>query len=94
MKSVLLGEQGQEGPFLRAVAPLFDHVDPERVLLLTDAGLLHPWLRVRALESHFHDRIHGPTVVFYPGRRHGSSLMYLGFYSEDGDYRSSLLGGL
>lgn len=93
MKAVLIGEQ-EAGPYVQALSPLFDDEDPRRVLLLTDAGLLHPWLRVRALESHFHDRIHGPTVVFYPGRRAGSSLMYLGFYTEDGDYRSTLLGGL
>jgi hypothetical protein len=33
--------------------------------------MLHPYFRVRAIESALHDRVSVPTVVFYPGRRVG-----------------------
>jgi hypothetical protein len=66
---------------------------PGRLLLLTDAALLHPWFRLRPLESWVHRYVRCPTVVFYPGRRSGThGLQYLGFYAEDANYRSKLIG--
>lgn len=65
-----------------------------RLLLLTGAALLHPFFRVRAIESLVHDRVACPTVLFYPGTRVGQfGLRFLGFYSEDANYRSSIIGG-
>ncbi len=60
----------------------------------TDAALLHPFFRVRTIESLVHDRVACPTVLFYPGTRVGQlGLRFLGFYSEDANYRSSIVGG-
>ena len=68
---------------------------PNTVVFLTDAELLHPYFRVRSLESALHDRIGVRTVVLYPGRRAGQfGLHFLGFYPEDSNYRATLIGGL
>jgi hypothetical protein len=65
------------------------------VILLTEAELLHPWFRTRAIESRLHDRVKTPTVIFYPGERSGQyGLKFLGFYPLDGNYRSTLTGGI
>lgn len=74
------------------------HLEPPRqqkLVFLTDAAMLHPYFRVRALESGLHDRVRVPTVLFYPGRRSGQyGLYFLGFYPVDGNYRSTLVGGI
>ena len=63
--------------------------------LLTEAELLHPYFRTRAIESALTGRVRHPTVIFYPGRRVGQyGLHFLGYYPEDGNYRSTLIGGL
>lgn len=65
------------------------------VVLLTEAELLHPWFRTRTIESRLHDQVKTPTVIFYPGARSGQyGLRFLDFYPVDGNYRSTLLGGL
>ena len=65
------------------------------VVLLTEAELLHPYFRTRTIESRLHDRVKVPTVIFYPGRRSGQyGLHFLDFYPVDGNYRSTLLGGM
>lgn len=80
---------------VKRVASLVERERPGRVVFLTDTEMLHPYFRVRVLESTLHDRIHVPTVVFYPGRRSGQfGLHFLGFYAEDGNYRATLIGGL
>lgn len=67
---------------------------PGRLLLLTDAALLHPFFRVRVIEESVHDQVMAPTVLFYPGRRIGEyGLSFLGFYPEDPNYRSTVVGG-
>ena len=64
------------------------------VVLLTDAEMLHPYFRTRAIEGKLHDRVQVPTVIFYPGRRSGQyGLHFLEFYPVDGNYRSTLIGG-
>jgi hypothetical protein len=98
--SDVLRDDAEPKPFAlpglaRTLGPLLEDETPGRLLLLTDAGLLHPWFRVRTLEVWFHDRIRCPTVLFYPGRRVGQfGLQFLGFYPEDGKYRSTIVGGL
>jgi bacteriophage exclusion system BrxB-like protein len=90
VRDVLRAETG----LVETVAEYVAQPIPDRVLFLTDAGLVHPYFRLRSLESGLHDRVHVPTVVFYPGRRSGQyGLHFLGFYSVDGNYRSTLLGG-
>lgn len=86
-------EQGRAG-LVAALAPFVEDETPRRVLLLTDAALLHPWFRVRTFEASLTNRIRCQTVLFYPGTRQGTTgLEFLGFYPENGTYRSTLLGG-
>lgn len=85
----------EENALVRRVAALVETPRPATVLFLTETEMLHPYFRVRALESALHDRIAVPTVVFYPGRRSGQfGLHFLDFYPEDGNYRATLIGGL
>jgi hypothetical protein len=63
------------------------------LILVTDLEALHPYLRVRTLESDLQGKFHAPTVFLYPGTRTGKTgLKFLGFYKEDGDYRSVHIG--
>jgi Domain of unknown function (DUF1788) len=80
---------------LSIVVEVVESAPEGTVVLLTEAELLHPYFRTRTIESHLHDRVKGPTVIFYPGRRSGQyGLHFLDFYPVDGNYRSTLLGGL
>jgi BREX protein BrxB len=80
---------------VRAVSDCVSSARPHTIVFLTDACALHPYFRARALEAGLHDNIKVPTVLFYPGRRSGQyGLHFLGFYPFDGNYRSTLLGGL
>jgi len=64
------------------------------ILLVTDLEALHPYLRIGAIEAQLQGKFHVPTVFFYPGTRSGKTrLSFLGFYPEDGNYRSVHVGG-
>ena len=64
------------------------------ILLVTDLEALHPYTRIGALESQLYGKFTIPTVFFYPGERTGKTrLSFLGFYPEDGNYRSVHIGG-
>ena len=64
------------------------------IVLVTDLEALHPYLRIGAIEAQLQGKFHVPTVFLYPGTRSGkSSLRFLGFYPEDGNYRSVHVGG-
>lgn len=66
----------------------------DAILLVTDLEALHPYLRIGAIEAQLQGRFHVPTVFFYPGVRTGKTrLKFLGFYPEDGNYRSVHIGG-
>jgi hypothetical protein len=85
----------EDGALIARIAALVEAPRPDTVLFLTETEMLHPYFRVRVLESALHDRIKVPTVVFYPGRRSGQfGLHFLDFYPEDGNYRATLIGGL
>lgn len=89
VRDVLRGDNA----FAEAVAPYVAKTVPNRVVFFTDTGLVHPYFRVRALESTLHDRVKVPAIIFYPGRRSGQyGLHFLGFYPVDGNYRSTLIG--
>lgn len=67
---------------------------PSSVLLVTDLEALHPYLRIGAIESQLQGKFNVPTVFLYPGVRTGkTSLRFLGFYPDDGNYRSVHVGG-
>lgn len=64
------------------------------ILLVTDLEALHPYMRIGAIESNLAGRFTVPTVFLYPGERTGKTrLRFLGFYNEDGNYRSVHVGG-
>lgn len=64
------------------------------LLLVTDLEALHPYLRIGTIESNLQGKFHVPTVFLYPGVRTGKTrLKFLGFYPEDGNYRSVHVGG-
>ena len=68
--------------------------DPNAIVLVTDLEALHPYLRIGAIEAQLQGKFHIPTVFFYPGIRTGKTrLRFLGFYPEDGNYRSVHVGG-
>jgi hypothetical protein len=67
---------------------------PKTIVLVTDLEALHPYLRIGAIEAQLQGKFHVPTVFFYPGIRTGKTrLRFLGFYPEDGNYRSVHVGG-
>ncbi|XOV89813.1 MAG: BREX protein BrxB domain-containing protein [Pseudomonadota bacterium] len=67
---------------------------PNTILLVTDVEALHPYMRIGSIESQLQGKFHVPTVFFYPGTRTGKTqLKFLGFYPEDGNYRSVHVGG-
>ena len=64
------------------------------ILLVTDVEALHPYMRIGSIESQLQGKFHVPTVFLYPGVRTGKTqLKFLGFYPEDGNYRSVHVGG-
>ena len=64
------------------------------LLLVTDLEALHPYMRIGAVESQLYGKFSVPTVFLYPGERTGKTrLKFLGFYPEDGNYRSVHVGG-
>jgi hypothetical protein len=68
--------------------------DPDAIVLVTDLEALHPYLRIGAIEAQLQGKFHLPTIFFYPGVRTGRTrLRFLGFYPEDGNYRSVHVGG-
>lgn len=68
--------------------------DPASIVLVTDLEALHPYMRIGSIESSLYGEFKVPTVFLYPGERTGKTrLKFLGFYSEDGNYRSEHVGG-
>ena len=65
----------------------------KNILLITDIEAIHPYLRIGSIENKLQGRFHVPTIFFYPGVRSGTRLKFLGFYPEDGNYRSVHVGG-
>ncbi|HZK55562.1 MAG TPA: BREX protein BrxB domain-containing protein [Desulfosporosinus sp.] len=64
------------------------------ILLVTDLEALHPYMRIGAIENQLQGKFSSPTVFLYPGIRTGKTrLKFLGFYQEDGNYRSVHVGG-
>lgn len=68
--------------------------DPNSLILVTDLEALHPYMRIGAIEAGLQGKFNVPTVFLYPGVRTGKTrLKFLGFYPEDGNYRSLHVGG-
>ena len=61
----------------------------QSILLVTDMEALHPYLLIGTIESQLYGSFKSPTIFLYPGERTGKTrLKFLGFYPEDGNYRS------
>ena len=58
------------------------------VLLITDVEAIHPFIRFGPVEQKIYGKVEVPIMVLYPGEISGSALKFLGFYPEDGNYRS------
>jgi len=85
----------QNNALVEKVATRIAAGNDKTIYLLTESELLHPYYRTRAIESALVGRVPHPTIIFYPGRRVGQyGLHFLDFYPEDGNYRSTLIGGL
>lgn len=66
----------------------------DAILFVTDLEALHPYLRVGTIEQQLQGRFTVPAVILYPGVRAGrTTLSFLGIYPEDGNYRSTHIGG-
>ncbi len=64
------------------------------ILIVSDLEALHPYMRIGTIEGKLQDNFSVPTIFLYPGTRSGSTrLKFLGFYPEDGNYRSVHVGG-
>lgn len=64
------------------------------LLIVTDLEALHPYMRIGSIESQLYGKFQVPTVFLYPGERTGKTrLKFMGFYPEDGNYRSVHVGG-
>jgi hypothetical protein len=78
---------------LEAVLEALDR-QTHAILLVIDLETLHPYLRIGTIESQLQGKFLVPTVFLYPGVRTGKTrLKFLGFYPEDGNYRSVHVGG-
>ena len=84
------------GQLQQQLETLLEKLEGQRktIVLVTDLEALHPYLRIGAIETQLQGKFHVPTVFFYPGTRTGKTrLRFLGFYPEDGNYRSVHVGG-
>lgn len=88
-------DDGEKGLQARLIQKLTEIENDEKALLLvTDLEALHPYMRIGSIESQLQGRFKVPTVFLYPGIRTGQTrLKFLGFYPEDGNYRSMHVGG-
>lgn len=85
-------DKGLQARLEKKLAELED--DKNALLLVTDLEALHPYMRIGSIESQLQGRFNIPTIFLYPGVRTGQTrLKFLGFYPEDGNYRSVHVGG-
>lgn len=85
-----------QGPLVKRLTELMDGMQGRQnaIVLITDLDALHPYMRIGAIEGQLAGHFYVPTVIFYPGVRTGKTrLKFLGFYPDDGNYRSVHVGG-
>lgn len=58
------------------------------LLIITDVEAIHPFTRFGPVEQNIYPELNIPLIILYPGNINGSSLEFLGFYPQDGNYRS------
>jgi hypothetical protein len=92
LSDILMAENGLLERLGGALQPL--EGKQNALMLVTDLEALHPYLRIGAIETKLQGQFHVPTIFLYPGVRTGKTrLKFLGFYPEDGNYRSVHVGG-
>ncbi|TGM20252.1 DUF1788 domain-containing protein [Leptospira selangorensis] len=85
-----------QGPLQNKLESVLEDLksDPKNILFITDIEALHPYLRIGAIEGQLQGKFNTATIFLYPGVRTGKTrLKFLGFYPEDGNYRSVHVGG-
>ena len=92
IKEALISKNGLLDKFEKKLADLSEQ--DNGLLLVSDVEALHPFLRVGQIEAHLQNKIETPIIFLYPGKRTGKTgLKFLGFYPDDGNYRSVHVGG-
>jgi hypothetical protein len=84
--SMIVENQVIEKAVLQAQENLFSEAKP--LLIVTDLEAIHPFTRFGPVEQNIYSDIKIPLIILYPGTISGSSLEFLGFYPQDGNYRS------
>ena len=93
IKEWLLDDEHGLKPLIEEELTSLSDID-SALLLVTDLEALHPYMRIGTIEGQLQGKFKIPTVFLYPGVRTGQSqLKFLGFYPEDGNYRSMHVGG-
>jgi hypothetical protein len=75
-----------ENAVLHAQESLLTEAKP--LLIVTDLEAIHPFTRFGPVEQNIYSELKIPLIILYPGTINGSSLEFLGFYPQDGNYRS------
>jgi hypothetical protein len=84
--SMIVENQVIENAVLQAQEDLLKETKP--LLIVTDLEAIHPFTRFGPVEQNIYSEIKIPLIILYPGTINGSSLEFLGFYPQDGNYRS------
>ena len=92
LSNALMGKDQLKKSILERLNKLEDKKDA--LLLITDLEAIHPYLKIGSIEQKLQGKFKVPTVILYPGIRTGkTTLKFLGIYPEDGNYRSTHIGG-
>jgi hypothetical protein len=86
----------EENPIIDRLTAVLEKASqqPSGVVFVTDLEALHPFGRIGIIEAGLQGKCPVPLIINYPGTRAGrTSLKFLGFYPEDGNYRSVHIGG-
>lgn len=84
--SMIVENQVIEKSVLQVQEVLLTQIKP--LLIITDLEAIHPFTRFGPVEQNIYSDIKIPLIILYPGTINGSSLEFLGFYPQDGNYRS------
>ena len=58
------------------------------LLIFKDLELLHPYVKIGAIEQIIYNKIAIPMLFLYPGNTQGTARQFLNIYNMDGSYRS------
>jgi hypothetical protein len=84
--SMIVENRVIEEAVLKAQSEISRQANP--LLIITDLEAIHPFTRFGPVEQNIYPEVTMPLIILYPGIISGSSLEFLGFYPQDGNYRS------